>query len=80
MGLSLVQEALKELDSTICYCGAEKPKGRSFCRRCYFSLSPQMQRDLYKHISDGYAEIWDSARDFLRIEANIPPRTSRLGG
>jgi len=74
--LSLVQEALKELDGTVCYCGAAKAKGKSFCNRCYFSLPPKLQRALYKHISEGYAEIWDEARDFLRIEANIPPRTT----
>lgn len=74
MSLSLIQQALQELDGTVCYCGAEKKKGQSFCKRCYFSLPKNMQRDLYKHISEGYAEIYDSAKDFLRIEANIAPK------
>ena len=80
MNLSLVQIALQELDGTVCYCGARKSKGKSFCARCFFSLPKKMQGDLYKHISDGYAEIWDEARDFLRVQANIPPRTTRTGG
>ncbi len=67
---SLAQQALKDLDGTTCYCGAEKPKGHAFCRPCYFSLPPRLRQDLYKGISAGYAEAYDEAKDFLRIETD----------
>lgn len=76
--LSLVAQALQDLDSTTCYCGNEKGKGKSFCKRCYFSLPKKIQHDLYKHISEGYAEVYDEAKDFLRIEANIVPNKRLL--
>lgn len=76
--LSLLAQALKELDGEVCYCGAEKKKGRSFCSRCYFSLPKRLQSALYKHISEGYAEVYDEAKDFLRIEANIVPNKRLL--
>lgn len=76
--LSLVAQALKELDSTVCYCGNEKLKGSSFCKRCYFSLPKKTQGELWKRVSDGYAEVYDEAKDFLRIEANIVPNKRLL--
>jgi len=70
MERSLEKQALEELDGKTCYCGAEKKAGQSFCSRCYFSLPKETQRALYRHISEGYAGIYDEAKDWLRINTD----------
>lgn len=70
MKLSLVQQALAELHATRCYCGAGKSSGKSFCGKCYYSLPKQTQRDLYKHINEGYANIYDDAKEWLRLNTD----------
>lgn len=56
-----MQFYLTELQSEECMCGKGKQKGKSFCYHCYSSLPREMQRDLYRHIADGYGEAYDKA-------------------
>ena len=56
-----IQFYLKELQSEECFCGRDKQKGWSFCYRCYSWLPREMQRDLHRHIADGYGEAYDGA-------------------
>ncbi len=74
MAESLIQTALRELDSEICLCGKRKKKRESFCRDCYFSLPQGLRNRLYRTMSEGYAEIYDLAKDYLKYE------TDRIGG
>ncbi len=67
---SLLRIALDELESTTCVCGNRKQSRQSFCKPCYFALPPNVRRDLYKTISDGYAEIYDRAKEYLRVETD----------
>lgn len=46
-------------------CGCQKSPARSFCRACYFKLSPDERKDLYRLIGDGYAEAFRVAIDRL---------------
>ncbi len=69
---SLQQQALRELGSQSCVCGNEKKKGESFCRQCYFGLPKGLRNRLYRTFSEGYPEIYDEAKDWLR------ENTSRL--
>lgn len=70
---SLVEEALGELKSDMCLCGARKKSGESFCRACYYALPPGLRHRLYLPLSEGYAAIWDQARDYLKQETNRIP-------
>jgi hypothetical protein len=63
---SLVQTAIRELGLEQCICGAHKERRQSFCKRCYFALPQKLRSDLYKPLSDGYAEIYDEAKDWLQ--------------
>lgn len=66
---SLQAEAVRELGALLCsVCGKPKQKGRSFCGPCYHTLPPEMQRALYKTLSEGYASAFDEARTWLKVE------------
>ena len=67
---SMVQIALKELEAEKCVCGAEKQKRQSFCRKCYLALPQKLRSELYKPMSDGYAEVHEEAKDWLRINTD----------
>lgn len=67
---SLRQSALDALLSSECLCGSPKVKNQSFCRACYFALPGKLRQDLYKPLSDGYAEVWDEAKTYLLAETN----------
>lgn len=54
-----------ELIKEECFCGHSKKSGHSFCYRCYKSLPPQMQRDMYQRMGDGYEEAYDEAIKWL---------------
>jgi len=62
---SPLRQALRELDSTECFCGTAKRKGNK-------SLPGRLQRDLYKHVSDGYVEVWQDATDWLKHHRLFP--------
>ena len=63
---SLQDEAWRVLMDARCVCGARKQARHSFCFACYSALPAKMKRDLDKPFSEGYAEIWDEARCYLR--------------
>jgi len=63
---SLQAEALRVLDSTDCICGSGKDNGKPFCRACFFALPAGLRVKMYNTFSEGYAEDWDEARDWLR--------------
>jgi hypothetical protein len=67
---SLVDIAWRELFSAVCVCGAAKKPHQSFCRECYFALPKGLRNRLYLSMSEGYAEIYDEAKDFLKIETD----------
>lgn len=71
---SLIDIALRELDSTVCVCGASKRRTRGFCRDCYFVLPAGLRRGLYLTLSDGYAEAHDECKDWLKINTERIPR------
>jgi hypothetical protein len=74
---SLVGTALRALESVSCFCGQTKQRRRSFCSRCYFALPHVMRAALYRTFGDGYAQEYDAAKDYLRIEAGIQPLPSQ---
>lgn len=76
---SLAQEALRELRSDRCVCRRAKKPKESFCSGCYFALPPAMRKTLYRMMSEGYAEHWDEARDWLRINTERIPKTDQRG-
>lgn len=62
------QRAWREFTAEVCPvegCGKKKRKHQSFCSKCYFSLSKDMQNDLYKRFGSGYEEAHEDARDWL---------------
>ena len=63
---SLAGQARRELLSQRCVCGNWKRCGHSFCVRCFRSLSPKTRSALYTPFSEGYAEIYDRAKEELR--------------
>ncbi len=66
---SLTAQAIRELNATDCAaCGNNKNRAQSFCRRCYFSLSPAERISLYNTFSEGYASIYDELKTKLRAE------------
>jgi hypothetical protein len=75
---SLHQLAVEALDSRACLCGAKKDRGNSFCHGCYFALPKEMRNALYRALRDGYAEAWDEARDWLRINTTRLQRQEPL--
>jgi hypothetical protein len=70
MAESLLEEAKRILFSDTCVCGKPKVKNQSFCRGCYFALPGRLRSELYKSFSDGYAEIWDEAREYIKNETD----------
>jgi len=60
-----MQFYIKELRSNECFCGRPKKPGKSFCFLCYKSLPRDMQRDLWRHIGDGYGDVYDRAVKWL---------------
>ena len=66
---SLKAQALRELISYVCAaCGRDKNRGQSFCKSCYFFLTPDERASLYEPMSNGYAEIYDELKTKLRAE------------
>ena len=64
---SLAAIAVRELDSTTCFCGQPKSRGQSFCKRDYWRLPVGLRVKLSRTFSEGYAEHYDEAKDWLRL-------------
>jgi hypothetical protein len=74
---SLKTLALESLRSDECpACLGHKEPGKSFCFGCYKLLPEKVKRDLYKGINDGYAEIWDEAKEILK--GLVTPRFKKM--
>lgn len=71
---SLKDIAFRELQSDVCACGNVKKKNQSFCYPCFSQLPARMRSSLWRSLNDGYPEVHDAAKTFLRAE------TSRLDG
>lgn len=50
-----------ELSGDTCQCGKPKQRMNTFCRSCYYSLSPAQRKALYHRIGEGYEEAYDVA-------------------
>lgn len=77
---SLKAQAERELHETRCACGAAKERGKSFCWGCYVPLRFDLKRGLTRSLNDGYAEAYDEAKDFLRIETDRLNQKPLFGG
>jgi hypothetical protein len=64
---SLIVRAIRELDGTECVCGKKKDSGRPLCQYCYLALPTEMRAQLNKTIREGFPEVYDGAKDWLRI-------------
>lgn len=61
------REMIESLRSTVCPgCDSDKPEGKSFCRRCYFSLPKQLRSDLYRRYGQGYQQAFIDAMAQLK--------------
>lgn len=74
MAESLKDQAFREMQSEVCLCGTRKQQGRSFCYPCFNLLPGNLKRNLWRSLSDGYAEYWDEACTFLKAETERIPR------
>ncbi len=63
---SLKRIAVEALQSVFCACGKPKLKAQSLCIACYRALPFEMKRGLYRTFSEGYAERYDEAVEWLR--------------
>ncbi len=71
MGVTTKQfvAAYDDLKSEVCgACNGKKSSMMSFCRRCYYSLPPSVQRSLYRR--EGYAENYTAALAILKEKEN----------
>lgn len=57
---------LEALKSEQCACGAPKAKRQSFCLKCYTALPAKLRGELYKGFSQGYAEHYEEALEWLK--------------
>jgi hypothetical protein len=62
-------ELIAELRGSTCPCGEAKEPWHTFCRRCYYKLSPAQRKALYKKIGDGYEDAYADAMLTLAIHA-----------
>lgn len=55
------REMLDELKGVRCRCGAVKVPGQTFCKRCYYALSPAQRKALYLRFLHGYEAAYTAA-------------------
>ena len=55
------RELIAELQGTACRCGSTKRPKQTFCHTCYYSLSADTRRALYRRVGEGYEEAYDEA-------------------
>jgi hypothetical protein len=73
---SAVQIAREALDSETCVCGKNKVTGNPFCLRCFYKLDKTLQIMMHRMMSQGFAEYYSEAVDYLRVEGVIKPAPS----
>jgi len=59
-------DLVRELRGIKCRCGKRKTSGQTFCRGCYYSLSPEIRSMLYRRLGQGYEEAYSEAVRYLR--------------
>lgn len=70
--------AVRELSGDRCCCGRKKAKDQTFCRGCYFTLSAELQRALYRRIGHGYIEAYDASKAALREAGRLAPIAEQM--
>lgn len=60
-----------ELQSDVCRCHEPKNKMQTFCRSCYYTLSPALRMRLYRRIGEGYEEAYGLAVQTLQHKGRI---------
>ena len=69
---------IQELRSETCRCGAEKERGHTFCRNCYYRLQPGLRKLLYRRLGEGYEQAYETAIQvlgFAKPEVDAAPRS-----
>jgi hypothetical protein len=67
------EEAILDLRSSTCRCGATKSRMQSLCRRCYGRLPRRLQHALYDLVGNGYEEAYEAALVHLGLGVAAPP-------
>src|SRR5579859_7574064 len=62
---------IRELRGTVCRCGRTKNTMQTFCRACYFLLTPAQRKALYRHVGEGYEEAYADAERVLKGQGRI---------
>jgi len=64
-------QMLDSLTGTKCEsCGGGKQSMRSHCRKCYYTLPPEMRRALYRRFYEGYQLAFLNSLDYLEEHRN----------
>ena len=63
-----MSQLARELIGTTCRCGNSKQTKQTFCRKCYYSLPPEMRRALYRRMGEGYEEAYYRACGRLGLD------------
>lgn len=58
-------DLVNELRGTTCRCRANKKRGQTFCKACYYALPTKLRRALYRRVGEGYEEAYAEAVNFL---------------
>jgi hypothetical protein len=69
--MTSTHDLIRELAGTDCRCGRAKAPHQTFCRRCYFSLPKQLQRNLYRRVGEGYEEAYTEAAEMLDAQKRL---------
>lgn len=67
----LAQSMRAELAGIKCRCGAVKKPAQTFCRSCYFLLTPTERHELYRKIGHGYEAAYVAAVIHLVAEVRF---------
>lgn len=66
-----MSDLLRELQGTSCRCGRPKKEHMTFCRSCYFALSPELRKSLYRRMGVGYEEAYAEALQYLVLQGEM---------
>jgi len=68
---------VRALNGTTCICGDSKQAAMSHCRDCYYALSTEQRRALYRRVGSGYAEAYSASVATLRAKGRVKVREAR---
>ena len=63
--MSQTKDLIEELRGMWCRCGCRKQSRKTFCGRCFYSLTKEHQAALYQRIGEGYEEAYQAAVEVL---------------